>query len=116
MKRSLLSLCTLAVALVGAGSAMATPITKSGLTVVSGGLTFSNFTCSFTGSGVHTGACDQIQVTALTPQPAGIQFSTDMAVIGGPSGADAALAFHVNSTSGINMVGLSFTRHSKAWT
>lgn len=108
MKRFVLPLCTLAVALVGAGSAMATPITKTGLTVVSGGLTFSNFTCSFSGTGIYTGACDSIKVTPLTPQPAGIQFSSDMAVIGGPSGSDAALTFDVNSTTGINLVGLSF--------
>jgi hypothetical protein len=108
MKHFLLPICTLAVALVGAGSAMATPVTQAGLTVISGGLTFSNFTCAFSGQGTFTGACDSISVTALTPQPAGIQFSSDMAVIGGPSGADAALTFNVNSTTGINAVGLSF--------
>lgn len=96
-----------AVALVGAGLAAASPITTPGLTVTSGPLTFSNFTCSFNASGNYAGACSTISVDALTPQPTGIQFSTNLAVLG-VSSADAALTFNLTSTQGISNVGLSF--------
>ena len=106
MKLSL-SFCTLAIALVGAVSASATPVTTSGLSVNSGGLTFSNFTCAYTSSGMNMGGCSSLDVSALTPKPAGIQFSTNLSVLGVAS-ADAALAFTVSGSTGINQVGLSF--------
>lgn len=107
MKRLLLPLCAFALALGSAGSALAVPVLSAG-TITSGSLTFTNFTCSFNGTNIFTGACSSIDVAALTPQPSGIMFSTDMAVIGGPSGADAALTFNVSSPSAISAVGLSF--------
>jgi hypothetical protein len=107
MKSVFFPLCAFTMALAGAGAAMATPITTAGLTVTSGGLTFSEFTCAFSGSGHHLGGCDSIDVAALTPSPTGIQFSTDLAVKG-ISSADAALTFFVNDPGGVNAVGLSF--------
>jgi hypothetical protein len=108
MRRFLLPVCALAVAFAGAGSALAAPVTTAGLTLASGNITFANFTCSFNGTNIFIGACSQIDVAALTPPPSGIMFSTDMAVIGGPSGADAPLGFNFSSPTAISAVGLSF--------
>lgn len=107
MKHRIFSIGTLVVALAGAGSLYATAITTPGLTVTSGPLTFSNFTCSFNGSGSFAGACSSIDVTPLTPPPPGIQFSTNMSIIG-VSSADAAIAFSVTDPGGISAIGLSF--------
>jgi hypothetical protein len=107
MKRLLFPICAFAVALVGAGSASATPILTPGLSVASGGITFTNFTCAFTGSGMSQGSCSSIDVAALTPSPAGIQFSTNLAVLGNSS-ADASLTFSLASLTGINDIGLDF--------
>jgi hypothetical protein len=107
MKHLLFPLCAFAVALAGAGSASATAITTPGLTVTSGGLTFTNFTCAFTSSGAASGACASFDVTALAPPPPGIQFSSALSVLNVAS-ADAALTFNVASTSAISAVGLSF--------
>jgi hypothetical protein len=109
MKHLLLPICTLAVAFVGAGCASATPIiTQHGLTLNSGAITFSDFTCVFNGTGNNVGGCGDVRVSALTPQPAGLQFSTDLVVVGSRSSADLALAFNASDLSGINSVGLSF--------
>ena len=107
MKSVFFPLCALTMALAGAGAAMATPITTTGLTVTSGDLIFGDFTCAFSGSGHHLGGCSSIDVAALTPLPTGIQFSTDLAVKG-ISSADAALTFFVDDPGGVNAVGLSF--------
>lgn len=107
MKRLLLPVCALAIAMVGAGSAAATTITTPGLSVTSGGLTFSNFSCAFNGSGMNAGACSTIDVASLGSNPTGIQFSTNLAVLG-VSSADAALAFNLTSAQSITSVGLSF--------
>ena len=107
MKNRIFTIGSLVVALAGAGSLYGTPITTAGLTVTSGPLTFTNFTCSFNGSGNFAGACSSIDVTPLTPPPPGIQFSTNMSILG-VSSADAAIAFSVTDAAGISQIGLSF--------
>ena len=56
---------------------------------------------------MSAGSCSSIDVSALSSPPSGIQFSTDLAVLGASS-ADAALTFSVSAPNGINDVGLSF--------
>jgi hypothetical protein len=109
MKCLKVSLLAAAIGLVSSGFASATSITTPGLSVVSGPLTFSDFTCDFTTLGPHAnGTCASISVTPLTPPPAGIQLSGPLSVLG-ISSADAALGFKVTSTSAVSSVGLTFT-------
>jgi hypothetical protein len=92
--------------LASVGSASATSVLTPGLSVTSGGLTFSNFTCDSVGSGTHTGGCSSIGVTPLTPQPAGISLSTALSA-SGVSSVDGVVTFDVSAPMGVNTVGLA---------
>jgi hypothetical protein len=99
---------TFMLVLAGVSTAYASNITTPGLTVSSGGITFSNFTCASSGTGTSNGGCSSITVAGLTPEPAGLEFTTNLSVSGSGT-ADAVLGFGLSSTSLINTVGLSFT-------
>lgn len=86
----------------------ATPITTSPTLSVAG-LTFNDFTCSVTKSGILADPtnCRHINVSTITQPGNGIQISSGFVAALG-SVDDAVLTYNVSSTSGIGAVGLDF--------
>lgn len=70
-------------------------------------LTFNDFTCSVSKAGMSTGTCGNIMVNTITHPGTGIQFS-DGFTAAGVGFDDAVLKYHVNSTTGIDQVGLDY--------
>jgi hypothetical protein len=104
MKHCLLPVYALALSLMGAASASATVITTPGLSVVSGPLTFSSFTCSVNGTNLFVADCNAVSAAAIA---GGIMFTSSLSTTG-VSSAEAALTFDVADAAGINTVGLTF--------
>lgn len=77
MKLKLFAGIVAASALLAVGTAAADPITTTGLTVVVGDKTFSNFTCSITSGGTTSPTlCSQINVAGIFTDPLGLRFSS----------------------------------------
>ncbi|MDQ2776303.1 MAG: PEP-CTERM sorting domain-containing protein [Acidobacteriota bacterium] len=70
-------------------------------------LTFNDFTCQVSKAGSASGSCGNINVSTMTRPGTGIEFSDGFTALG-VGFDDAVLHYHVNSTTGIDNVGLDF--------
>ena len=74
-------------------------------------LTFNDFSCNVTHEGIASpGGCGKIDVSTISHPGTGIEFSSGFTAgsIGFVSFDDATINYHVNSTTGIDKVGLDF--------
>lgn len=105
-KAILLSAATLMLPFLGQATSV-----QSDPTLMIGGMTFNDFSCTVT----HQGAagprgCGNIAVSTITHPGTGIQFASGFVAgsLGFVSFDDAVINYHVNSTAGIDKVGLDF--------
>ena len=81
-------------------------------------LTFEDFSCSVSHQGLASpGGCGKIDVSTITHPGTGIQFASGFTAgsLGFLSFDDAVISYHVNSTSGIDHVGLDFNGTFYGW-
>ena len=96
--------------ILSAGAAVAAPILSAG-TISSGGLTFSNFTCTSPGGiGLNAGGCGTIDVAG---SGSGLAISTLLQTAaggGGPvvSALDVVIGYQVTATTALSSIGLNF--------
>lgn len=105
-KAILLSAATLMLPFLGQATSV-----QSDPTLMIGGMTFNDFSCNVTHQGVAgPRGCGNIAVSTITHPGTGIQFSSGFAAgsLGFVSFDDATINYHVNSTAGIDTVGLDF--------
>lgn len=105
MKRFLTAAVVAALAF-SASVALATPINTAGLTLSSGGNTFSSFTCNITSGGALAtpNNCGQIDATSS----GGNLLLQSGFVAAGGSFDDALISYHVSATNPIDSVDLGF--------